>query len=144
LRVRVEVTGIDDVIRSIQRMGIAGKNIAKAVLLEHCQEIVPLAQARTPVEPVDGGALRDSIRAIRPTITPGGAIGCGVVAGGQPLAGKIAEGHHHANVYAIVQHEDLTLKHTVGGPKYLEIPFFQKAPEFPEKLMRAFDRELKP
>lgn len=36
--------------------------------------------------------------------------------------------------YALKQHEDMTLAHTVGGPKYLERPLVDAAPGMPARL----------
>lgn len=36
--------------------------------------------------------------------------------------------------YALKQHEDMTLSHTVGGPKYLERPLVNAAPGMPARL----------
>lgn len=136
----MKIEGLEAVMASLRRLGKAGERAAKAVLKEKTQEIVKLARPETPIEE-DGGALRDSERTTRPTMTRSGQISAGVVAGGAPLRGTAELAGRKANVYAVVQHEDLTLKHTTGGPKFLERPFLQVAPTVPDALMDAMDKE---
>jgi hypothetical protein len=59
------------------------------------------------------------------------------VAGGKKLEQRL--GKRKANVSAIVQHEDLTLKHTRGQAKFLERPGNQVAPSIPDAIMAKLD-----
>jgi hypothetical protein len=139
MRVRVEVTGSDEVRRSLARLGKAGQEAARKVLGAEVQAMLPEIRRDTPVDPEDGGQLRDSVRATKPTITRTGRVSAGVVAGGAPLRKYL--GTRKANVYAVVQHEDMTAKHTTGGPKFVERTFMRRAPRIPAKLMDALDWE---
>jgi len=143
LRVRIQIDGDRELMNALQRMGKAGLPAAKKVLKAFTDRVVPQAKAITPVEPEDGGALRDSVRATRPTLTSRGVLSVGVLAGGAPLAGKVAATHHHYNVYAVVQHEDLTLRHTDGESKFIEKPFVREAARVPGELLEALDDEVK-
>lgn len=140
MKVRIDVSGASEMLKDLKRMGLAGQVAAKTVFGRFTGRVVPKAQGRTPVEPEDGGALRDSVRATKPTTTRTGLVSAGVIAGGAPLARALAKGHHKANVYAVVQHEDLTLKHTVGGPKFIERPFLQEVERVPDELLAEMDR----
>ena len=141
MSVRLEVSGLPEVLETMARLGKAGRDEGKKVLKEKCEKILGRARPLTPVGPeAGGGALRDSGRVTRPTVTAAGRVSCGVVFGGAPLEATLAAGHHHENVYAIRQHEDLTLKHTVGGPKFLERPAFAVAPEVPDAMLAALEK----
>jgi hypothetical protein len=133
MRVRVNVTGDREVTESLRRLGAAGPVVAKRVLSRVTARIVPMAKALCPVDPDPHdrpGQLRDSIRATRPTLTQRGVVSAGVVAGGTTEV-----------YYAEMQHEDLTLKHTTGQAKFLEIPFLKEAVKVPDELMREIDQE---
>lgn len=136
---RVEVSGQQEILDDLQRMGEAGVRIGLKVLGDAAKEIVPKAQAITPVDDVDGGQLRDSIRVTKPNRTKAGRISAGVVAGGAPLK-KVMEGRK-ANYYAVKQHEDLTLRHRTGGPKFLERAGNDVSPKIPGRLQAAMDAE---
>lgn len=139
MRVKVDVVGGEQVLASMRRMGQAGTLVAKQVFADELPQWIPEMKANTPVEPEDGGQLRDSIRTSRPTVTKAGRVSAGIVAGGAPL--KRVLGARKANVYAVIQHEDESLKHSVGGSKFVEKTFFRRAPGIPDKLMAGLDRE---
>lgn len=44
-----------------------------------------------------------------------------------------------AEAYAIVQHERLSYRHTVGKAKYLEHPFLARAPQIPANLAKRVE-----
>lgn len=140
MRVRVEVSGQDEILRDLERMGRQGADIGLRVLGETAKEIAAAGKQLAPVDPEDGGQLRDSIRTTKPTRTRAGRISAGVVAGGAPL--KRVLGKRKANVYAVVQHEDLTLKHHTGRAKFLEIPTNHIAPKVPDRLHAEMDRVI--
>lgn len=133
----MEVSGTQDILDRLQRLGQTGADIGLRVLGDAAKEIVAAAKPLAPVDPEDGGQLRDSIRVTKPTRTRAGRISAGVVAGGAPLRKVL--GKRKANVYALVQHEDLTLKHTTGRAKFLEIPTNHIAPKVPDRLQAAMD-----
>ena len=141
MKVVVKIEGVEDVVASLRRIGKAGEDGAKAALGRVCTRVVPKAKALTPVEAVDGGALRDSIRTTKPTKTSAGRISAGVVAGGAPLRRLASErGRALPGQYGSIIHEDLTLKHTSGQAKFLEIPFFQEAPKAGDELIYELDK----
>lgn len=138
MKVRVEVSGEDEILRSLERLGQTGAEIGLRVLGDAAKEVVAAAKQLAPVDEEDGGQLRDSIRAAKPVRTRAGRISAAVVAGGAPL--KRVLGKRKANVYAVIQHEDLTLKHKVGGPKFIEKPINAIAPKIPDRLQAEMDR----
>jgi hypothetical protein len=135
MKVRVDVAGDRDVTDSLRRLGAAGPVVAKRVLARFTERVVPQARAICPVDqpPDVGGEMRDSIRATRPTLTGAGRVSAGVVAG--------ATGRSNPDSYVEQQHEDLTLQHTVGQGKFVEIPFLREAPKVPEELLAEIDKE---
>ncbi len=141
MKVRVEASGIEQVKASIRALGPIGQQIAKRVIEEETLAMLVPIKADTPVEPEDGGQLRASVRISRPTVTKAGRVSGGVVAGGSPL-NKVL-GKRKANVYAVVQHEDTTLKHNVGGSHFVAKTFLKRAMQFPQKLLAALDRGMK-
>lgn len=111
-------------------LGRGGSEAAKRVLLRKADKIVAMAEPLTPVDPEDGGELRASVRRTRGTIRRDGTVIVTVLAGGAAL--KADNGK--PSIYPVIQHEDLTLHHTTGGPKFIERPVYQVAPEIPDEL----------
>lgn len=134
----MDVSGADEALAELKRLGKAGQDATKQVFGAWTREVVAAAKPETPVDPEDGGELRASVRATKPTVTRTGLVSASVVAGGAPLRKSL--GGHKANVYAIVQHERLDLKHSQGGPKFIERPFMRKLAQLPARLLEAIDR----
>lgn len=136
----VKVEGQEQVVKSMKEFGIAGEIAMIRVAGRIAARVVPRAQALAPVEDEDGGALRDSIRTSKPTKTRAGRVSAGVVAGGAPLRRLASErGRALPGSYGSIQHEDLTLKHRSGQPKFVEIPFFQEVVKTPAELQAELD-----
>ena len=140
-RARVEVSGGEELLRELQRMGPRGALVAIQVLSEKTKEIVAIAKQLVPVEDVEGGDLRDSIRTSKPSKTKAGRISAGVVAGGAMLRRLASErGRKDPGAYGVVQHEDLTLRHPGGGQaKFLEQPWLEVSETVPDALREAID-----
>lgn len=137
IRARVEVSGGKEIVERLRRFGVEGINAGKRVLNGVVERTVPKAKSESPVDdndPEPGGELRDSIRKTSARATAGGRISAGVVAG--PVSER------GGNIYPIVQHEDMTLKHDEGGPKFVERPLMQEAQDVPGALVAEFDRLL--
>lgn len=140
MKVTVKIEGVEDVIASLKRVGEAGEKAMLRVAGACTARVVPQAQAITPVEEEDGGALRDSVRATKPTKTSAGRVSAGVVAGGAPLRRLASErGRALPGQYGSIVHEDLTLRHAHGEPKFVEKPFFREVPKVPGELEIALD-----
>lgn len=140
MRARVEIEGQEEVLRQMKAFGVAGEIAMLRVAGRVCQRVVPQAKALAPVEHEDGGALRDSIRTTKPNKTRAGRVSAGVVAGGAPLRRLASErGRALPGSYGSIQHEDLTLKHATGEPKFVEKPFFREVVKVPDELVDELD-----
>lgn len=129
-------------LEALQRMGPRGATVGLSVLTAKAVEVARRAKAIVPVDDVEGGDLRDSIRVSKPSKTKAGRLSVGVVAGGAPLA-RLASERKRKNpgAYAHVQHEDLTLRHPGGGQaKFIESPVLEVAPSVPHALYEEMDR----
>jgi hypothetical protein len=141
MRARLDVTGDRELIRDLLKLGEDGIAIGKEVLGDTTKRIAVKAKALCPVDPIDGGELRDSIRVTKPVKTRAGLISAGVVAGGAALSRLVSErGHKEPGSYAVIVHEDLTLHHTVGRAKFIEEPALQEAPTVPGAILAALDK----
>jgi len=138
LQVKVQMD-VEQVTREIAALGDAGEEAAKEVLNAFAVRVVNEAKPLTPVEPIDGGDLRESVRAISARKGRTGVLGVTVMAGGAPLKAKLEATKHRYNVVAAVQHEDMSLKHTSGGPKFIERPFLRAVVQVPNELLAALD-----
>jgi hypothetical protein len=141
MRVVVKIEGVEDVIASLKRVGEAGEKAMLRVAGATTARVVPQAKAITPVEDADGGSLRDSVRATKPTKTRAGRVSAGVVAGGAPLRRLASErGRALPGQYGSIIHEDLTLRLSNGQHKFVEKPFFAEVPKVPDALEAALDQ----
>ena len=132
--VRVTVSGSDEVRAALGKLGKAGAEVAKGVIKEVTTRMVGMAKPMTPDDPKTQGELRDSVRIVTPTASRTGKATGGI------QAGPTALGKRHYSASALVQHEDMTLKHTSGGPKYLERPFLALVTTIPDKNKAAIDK----
>lgn len=138
-RVTVEDRGVSEL---LAKLGRAGSEAAKVAMVRVADKVVTRAKALCPVDPEDGGQLRGSIRRTRGTISKkNGNVIVTMLVGGAPLK-AVLEGRKY-NIYAVLQHEDLTLKHSVGQAKFLEQPFFQFAPEAPSEIFGELDKVMR-
>lgn len=138
-RVTVDDRGVSEL---LGKLGRAGSEAAKTAMVRVADKVVARAKPLCPVDPEDGGELRDSIRRTRGTISKrNGNVVVTVLVGGTPL--KSALGSRRYNIYAVLQHEDLTLKHSVGQAKFLEQPFFQFAPSVPGEILEELGKVMR-
>jgi hypothetical protein len=138
--IRVEIEGADDMLAEIERLGHVGLVAARDAMAGKAQQIKAKALPLVPDDPESPGLLKDTLRVYAPrtaSLKPGKTIFVGVVAGGRKL--EKAMGKRKANVSAIVQHEDLTLKHRKGQAKFLERPGNDVAPSIPDAIMAKLD-----
>lgn len=141
-RVVADVTGDREIIRDMLALGKDGLELGKQVLDEATERIAKRARPITPVDAIDGGQLRDSIRTTKARATKAGRISAGVVAGGPPLEKLVSErGHKEPGSYAVIVHEDMTMRHPNGGQaKFIEGPYLEEAPKVPDALRDRIDR----
>lgn len=115
---RSHIEGVGELRRALKKAGALAPVALAASMVEEQERVMAIAKPRTPV---DKGPLRASGTVLPPEIA-GSRI---TVASGFGGAAKD---------YALVQHEDLTLNHTVGGPKFLESAFLERAKTMPRAL----------
>lgn len=118
--------GVDDLRRALKKAGaLAPTALASAMVVE--QEVVmSIAKPRTPV---DKGPLRASGTVLPPEVS-GTSI---TVASGFGGAAK---------QYAVVQHEDLSLSHSVGQSKFLESAFNERKSGMGKRLALGVGKAL--
>ncbi len=137
---RVNIEGLDSMLSEIERLGTVGLVAARDAMTAKAQEIKAKAIPLVPDDPESPGLLKDTLRVYAPrtaNLKPGKTIFAGVVAGGKKLEAKLGKRAYSA--WALVQHEDLTLKHKRGQAKFLERPGNQVAPSIPDAIIRNLD-----
>lgn len=139
---RIEVTGLQELMTGFARLPAAYKKRIKKRFTETAEKAVAIARPLTPTEP-DGGFLRDSLRAGRTIEQRDGSISSSLIAGGDVLKGSPALEGRRVNVYALVQHEDTTLRHDDGGAKFAEKGALQAATGLEEAVAGDFDDATK-
>jgi hypothetical protein len=133
-QVRVTVSGSDEVRAALGRLGKAGALVAKDVIKRTTTRMVAMAKPLTPDDPETQGELRDTVRIVTPSASRTGKATGGIQAGPTNL------GKRGYSASALIQHEDLTLHHTSGGPKYLERPFMALVVGIPEEIKAGLDK----
>ena len=114
-RVVADVTGDREVIRELTALLKNGVEIGMQVLGEAAERIAAKARTLCPVDDYDGGDLLDTIRTTKPQRTAAGRISAGIVAGGESLKTLVSEqSHKDPGAYAVVVHEDMSMRHPNG------------------------------
>ena len=141
-RARIEVSGANELLDTIQSMGEKGEEIGKSALDETTAIIAARARVLVPVDDYDGGDLRDSIRTTKANVTKAGRVSAGIVAGGTSLAKLVSEkGKKEPGAYALIVHEDVTMRHPNGGQaKFIEQPALEEAPKVPGRIEERLAR----
>lgn len=140
---RIQVEGLQDVLRDLNSMPDdacrAVRHRMKAITDPVVRKAIPL----TPQDPeTDWAGLVGSIRSIRPQVNKRKlTVTGGVVAGGKMLEPFL--GRRTYNVWAIVQHEDLSLRHTKGGGKFVERPFMSDLDRMRDEIEDALEDEMR-
>jgi hypothetical protein len=133
-----EKSGMGPVIAHLKRMGSAGNTILKRRFAAIPGVVVPQARAGAPVDDEDGGQLRDSIKGT-PVSVRNGRVSVSVSAGGESLVPYL--GHRRANVYAIVQETDHTLRHNNGHAGFLGKPWNAQVKKTMDEVRDDLDKE---
>lgn len=120
-----DVKGLAEITRNLGLFGAGAKRaMAKALYVEAERIMAESA----PLVPVDFGVLKASGH-VQPPEMSGERVSVTMGYGGP------------AEAYALVQHEDLTFRHTVGQAKYLEQPFLKAIPGLPDRLAKTISAE---
>lgn len=135
------VTGAEEVTRTIARLGGPGKEAAMRVLVQRATVIKDKAQRLAPDDEETRGLLAETIRLSPTRKFVSGRLTVSIIAGGRPL--EPAMGKRRAMLWPMIQHEDLQLKHDSGQAKYIEQPFLEVAPTVPERVLEAMDKVAK-
>lgn len=139
----MEIFGEDALLDGLRRINTDGIKRVREKLVEVMGAIAFEAAALAPKDPETVGQLADSVRVITPLFR-NGKLTTGVQAGGVPLQRRLEEGRHTQQAWAIVQHEDLTLRHPHGGQaKFVEKPFMQHIDKVPDAILEALDEVTK-
>jgi hypothetical protein len=120
---KFEIAGLDDLKRALQKAGDLADKALMAAMFEEQSAVITAAQE---IVPVDLGTLRGS-GTVLPPEQHGQRIE--VTAGFGGAAAK----------YAVIVHEKMGLHHPVGGPKFLERAFLQRAPKMASNLARRVE-----
>jgi hypothetical protein len=151
MRVRVEVSGLQEVQQALADGGKVVADKAKVVLSAAADQVISAARPLIPVDPEGGGHLQDSLRKGRPTYLKNrGTVSVAVILGGDPLipftrvGGRGAKGGGY-NIYAVLQEYDTgrgaPFHHTHGEAHAVERPVELIAPSIPDALLEAIRSE---
>lgn len=119
--------GVDDLRRALKKAGAMGPTALASAMVVEQEVVMSIAKPRTPV---DKGPLRASGTVLPPEVS-GTRI---TVASGFGGA---------ASDYALTQHEDLTLSHSVGQSKFLESAFNERKGGMGTRLALGVGKALK-
>jgi len=123
---KLEIRGADQLARTLAQIGAGTAKEAAAALYAEAGLLATESIRRTPL---DTGALRGSIKTLRPEVHPDNIL-VKIVAGGP------------AAPYALIVHEKMgsvNWQEPGTGPKYLENPVNEAAANWTERLARRID-----
>lgn len=145
MRMRLDVTGSDQLRTYLRALGPEAVKVSKFVLGQVAKETVPKVQAVTPVQPTHGGELKASVRAGRPTYQKRtGIVTASIVAGGMLVDER--GGGRVASVYANVQEAGtwltgrlagIRIRHSVGKSPYMSQEVMKAAATVHDRLIDA-------
>lgn len=136
MKFRVQVEGNDQINAFLRNLEPNAKKRLRPKLIAWGEKVLGASRPLVPVGETDEfpGALRDSGRLIRPTISATKArLVLSIMYGGPKLSRVIRRG----GAYAAAQHENLDYFHDQGQAKYLEVPFLAHAPEVPSLILET-------
>jgi len=143
MRMKINTTGTHELRTLLKALGPEAIKSSKFVLRQVAEETVPKIKAVTPVQPKDGGELKASVRAGRPTFRKrNGEVSVSIIAGGL-LVDEKGFGAVPA-IYAHVQEAGgwLTgrlagrrVTHTVGKSPFMAQEALKAAQTIPDRLI---------
>lgn len=122
---KVTAVGDKELMAKIRALGKAGEQAGRKILYRKAEKIAGKAKDEVPV---DTGALKSTIHV---DLGDGDEISAAVVCGGP------------AAPYAVYVHEDLTARHPVGGPKFIERPFLEEVPTVAPAIVAELNKVAK-
>lgn len=120
----ITVEGIDEFKANLAALNEALPNDLAKELYREGEEIMTASKER--YVPVDDGVLKGSGFVAKPSFVGSNQFG-------KIITVSLGYGGPAA-AYAVVQHERMDYKHTVGGAKYLELPALERAPHIGENI----------
>lgn len=124
----VRFTGATKAARQLQAAALSGTPALATALFREANAI--MTAAKQDYVPVNTGALRAS-GVVEPPVMGMTRVSVDMGFGGPAIP------------YAVRQHEDLTLRHKVGGPKYLEIPLKARLAGMPAVIKGHVDNAVR-
>lgn len=106
-----KIEGVDQLKRALAQAGDLAQEALEAAMVEEAESIMTESKQRAPV---DTGAMRAS-GVVLPPERSGDRVSVTMGYGGASQA------------YVKVQHENMTLRHVTGEPKFLERPVLERA-----------------
>lgn len=138
----LQVEGLKEMFAEIEKLGPIGLMAARDAMTEKAQEIKAKSIPLIPDDPGTpvGVSLHRAIRVAAPRtagLRQDKPIVVSVIVGGRRL--EKVKGKRQNVLWPLIQHEDLTLKHTKGQAKFLEIPGNAVAPSVPDAILAKID-----
>ena len=121
-RVEVKLKGVDAALQELRRLARTYPKLALRALNRQAEFV--MTDSKKTYCPVDRGQLRSSGHVVVNEAKQQVTLGYGGPAG----IGNQSETNSESVGYAIVQHERLEYKHTVGEAEYLKKPLMSKLP----------------
>ncbi len=121
----------------LRQLGAVGELAARARFAAAAPQITARQRALAPVDAVDGGQMRDSIRHGGPRTRGKEFVAVEFVVGGDVLLPFL--GRRAANVYALLQETDTSLRHRRGQAGFMTQPVAQMSPGVFERVAADVD-----
>ena len=132
----MKLVGFGTIYKRLQELSDNAAAAGAEVLTRAVNRVYRKSQTLVPVDPEDGGQLRASGKMSKARhLKRSGKVSASVTYGGARLQ-RLAPGDNP--LYAIVQHEDLSARHTTGQAKFLEQPATEEKP----RIMGDLKREI--
>lgn len=140
----IDLTGLDDLQRQFAMMPARVLEAATQALHEEAIRILAASQPLVPVSPGDVpiGPRATGGGHASPAHAPGLLRSTGAVERDAQDVITIRYGGHGIAPYALVQHENLSYRHTTGRAKFLQEPFFEATSGMAERLAASIRAHL--
>jgi hypothetical protein len=138
-KIGMNMSGHSTFKKALEDIGPKANAAAERIADQKADRIVERAKRLCPDDPETGGTdLRESIRRSK-LANKGGKVSVLLQAGGEMLASLPSErGKKSPGAYAIVVHEDMTMRHPHGGQaKFLEQPYLEEQDSAASELAKA-------
>ena len=129
----ITITGLSALYATLRKVSPRAQEVGVDVLNRGAGRVFAVSQESVPVGGIDPkGELKASGRLYKARVSKrSGRVYATITYGGARLESK---GEHA--IVAIVQHENLSFKHSHGGPKFLERPFLAEKEHVMDDLGR--------